>query len=242
MTTPGRREEGARDAHGGIAGRAELAAERELAARLDDGLATLGLALPADARGKLLQYVALLARWNRTYNLTAIREPERMVTHHLLDCLAVLPALDRMAGGRALAVLDVGSGGGLPGIPIAIARPGWRVTMVEPVQKKGAFLTQAIAELGLANARAAAVRVEDLVAPAAFDVVISRAFSDLAAFAAAALRHVAHDGHLVAMKGVHPDAELAELPASVAVLSADALAVPHVEGARHLVVMRRRAP
>ena len=242
MTTPGRPEEGASAAAGGIASRPELPAGRELAARLDDGLGALGVTLPADARGKLLRYVALLARWNRTYNLTAIREPERMVTHHLLDCLAVLPALDRLAGGRALAVLDVGSGGGLPGIPIAIARPGWQVTMVEPVQKKGAFLTQAIAELGLANARAAVVRVEDLAAPVAFDVVISRAFSDLATFAAVALRHLARDGHLVAMKGVHPDAELAELPADVAVVSTDALAVPHVEGARHLVVMRRRTP
>jgi 16S rRNA (guanine527-N7)-methyltransferase len=109
------------------------------------------------------------------------------------------------------------------------------------VQKKGAFLTQAIAELGIANARAAVVRVEDLAATAAFDVVISRAFSDLASFAAAALRHVAHDGRLVAMKGVHPDAELAELPASVEVVATPALAVPFLEGARHLVVIRRRA-
>jgi 16S rRNA (guanine527-N7)-methyltransferase len=213
----------------------------ERAALFDRGLDALGLPLPVDARARLLAYVDLLARWNRTYNLTAIREPQRMVTHHLLDCLAALPTLDGLAGDRALTLLDVGSGGGLPGIPIAVARPRWQVTTVEPVQKKCAFITQAIAELGIANARAAVVRVEDFAAPAAFDVVISRAFSDLASFAAAALRHVAHDGYLVAMKGVHPDAELAELPASVEVVAAHALAVPFVEGARHLVVMRRRA-
>jgi 16S rRNA (guanine527-N7)-methyltransferase len=212
-------------------------------ADLDDGLAALaksGVDLPAALAPKLDAYLALLAKWNRTYNLTAIRERERMVTHHLLDCLAVLPELDRLAGARQPAVLDVGSGGGLPGIPIAVARPGWRVTMVEPVQKKGAFLVQAIAELGLGNARAAVVRVEDLHAAAPFDIVVSRAFSDLASFAAAALPHMAHEGRLVAMKGVHPDAELAELPATVEVVAAPALDVPFVDGARHLVVMRRR--
>jgi 16S rRNA (guanine527-N7)-methyltransferase len=213
---------------------------RELAALLDRGLRALGLPLPDDAREKLLRYVALLARWNRTYNLTAIREPARMVTHHLLDCLAALPVLDRLAAGRALAVLDVGSGAGLPGIPLAIARPQWQVTMVEPVQKKGAFLVQAIAELGLANARAAVARVEELAAPAPFDVAISRAFADLAAFVQAAMPRVARDGRLVAMKGVHPDAELAELPATVEVEDAPALAVPFLDGARHLVIMRRR--
>jgi len=114
------------------------------------------------------------------------------------------------------------------------------VTMVEPVHKKGAFLTQAIAELGIANARVAVVRVEDLHATAPFDIVVSRAFSDLASFAAAALPHMAREGRLVAMKGVHPDAELAELPATVEVVAAPALDVPFVDGARHLVVMRRR--
>jgi len=220
---------------------AVVADERDLPALLDRGLEGLGLPLPSAARQQLLRYVALLARWNRTYNLTAIREPERMVTHHLLDSLAVVPALDRVAAGRsALSVLDVGSGGGLPGIPIAVARPEWRVTMVDPVQKKGAFLVQAIAELGLGHARAATVRAEDLPTTAPFDIVISRAFADLAAFAQAALRHVARDGRLVAMKGVHPDAELAELPPSVDVEETLVLAVPFVEGARHLVVMRHR--
>jgi len=220
---------------------AVVADEHDLPALLDRGLEGLGLPLPPAARQQLLRYVALLARWNRTYNLTAIREPERMVTHHLLDSLAAVPALDRVAAGRAaLAVLDVGSGGGLPGIPIAVARPEWCVTMVDPVQKKGAFLVQAIAELGLGNARAAIVRVEELSSPVPFDIVISRAFADLAAFVQAALPQVARDGRLVAMKGVHPDAELAELPPSVEVEEILVLAVPFLEGARHLVVMRRR--
>lgn len=220
---------------------AAVADEHDLAALLDRGLEGLGLPLPPAARQQLLRYVALLARWNRTYNLTAIREPERMVTHHVLDSLAVVPALDRVAAGRATcSVLDVGSGGGLPGIPIAVARPEWRVTLADPVQKKGAFLVQAIAELGLGNAQAAIVRVEELSAPAPFDIAISRAFADLSAFVEAALCHVARDGRLVAMKGVHPDAELAELPPAVEVEETLVLAVPFVEGARHLVVMRRR--
>jgi len=215
--------------------------DRDLAEVLAAGLQALGLSLSAAVQRALLDYLALLARWNRTYNLTAIREPGRMVTHHLLDSLAALPALDRLAAGRrTVSLLDVGSGGGLPGIPIAIARPDWRVTLVEPVQKKGAFLVQAIAELGLGNVHAAIARVEDLATPAPFDIVISRAFADLAAFVHAALRHAARDGRLVAMKGVHPDAELAELPADIEVEACPALAVPFVEGARHLVVMRRR--
>jgi 16S rRNA (guanine527-N7)-methyltransferase len=216
--------------------------DADLAGTLGSGLDRLGLQLPQVAHRKLLDYLALLGRWNRTYNLTAIREPRRMVTHHLLDSLAVLPALDLLAGARtAPRLLDVGSGGGLPGIPIAIARPAWRVTLVEPVQKKGAFLVQAIAELGLANADAAIVRVEDLATDAPFDIVISRAFSNLADFAHAARRQVTGNGRLVAMKGAHPDAELARLPAEVAVDAVAALAVPFIEGARHLVVMRRRS-
>lgn len=213
---------------------------RELAATLDAGLARLRVSLPAPAREALLAHLALLARWNRTYNLTAIREPARMVTHHLLDCLAVLPALDRLCGGRIpFRVLDVGSGGGLPGIPIAIARPDWRVTLVEASQKKGAFLAQAIAELRLGNAEVAIARVEDLRPAPLYDIAISRAFADLAAFAAAVLPHLAEGGSIVAMKGVHPDAELVEVPPQVRVAETLALDVPFVEGARHLVVMQR---
>lgn len=211
----------------------------ELGASLDHGLNALRLVLPPGAREALLAYVALLGKWNRVYNLTAVREPAKMVTHHLLDSLAVLPMLDEMTlGGSAVRVLDVGSGAGLPGVPIAIARPQWHVAMAEPVHKKGAFLTQAIAELRLSNTEAVIARVEDYRPAGPFTIVISRAFADLAAFAHASARHVAPGGFLVAMKGVHPDEELIELPASFVVQGSRKLDVPGVEGARHVVVMQ----
>jgi 16S rRNA (guanine527-N7)-methyltransferase len=209
--------------------------EQAEAADLDRGIDGLGLALDGAQRERLLAYVALLAKWNRTYNLTAIREPARMVTHHLLDSLAVLPHLQRTSA----RVLDVGSGGGLPGIPLAIACPDWRVSLVDPNHKKAAFLTQATIELGLRNASAHAQRVEDFTSEAPFDLVISRAFADLAAFAAAASRHLAPDGLLVAMKGVHPSAEIEELPSNITVVAAPSITVPGLDAARHLVIMRR---
>jgi len=215
------------------------AAETREAAALESGAARLGVALPEGALAKLEAYLALLAKWNRTYNLTAIREPERMVTHHALDSLAVVPRLPQRKG---IAVLDVGSGGGLPGIPIAIARPDARVVLVDSASKKAAFLAQAAIELPLANVEAVAARVEDYAPGRRFDVVISRAFSDLATFARLASPHLAAGGVMLAMKGVHPDEELAELPASVEVVAAHRLDVPGLEGARHLIVMRLREP
>jgi len=206
-------------------------AEDKLAA----GVRALGVVLPDGARAKLDAYVALLAKWNRTYNLTAIREPERMVTHHLLDALAVLPHLPPRA---QLRVLDVGAGGGVPGIPLAIARPQWTVALVDSSHKKATFLTQAAAELRLSNVTAAATRVEDYAPAAPFDVVISRAFADLRTFAETSARHLAHDGLLVAMKGVHPDEEIAELPEDIFVIAAPRLDVPGLDAARHLIVMR----
>ncbi|MFO1414741.1 MAG: 16S rRNA (guanine(527)-N(7))-methyltransferase RsmG [Burkholderiales bacterium] len=213
----------------------ELALPPRLADDLAQGLAALHVDLTAQQRQQLLAFVALLAKWNRTYNLTAIREPERMVTHHLLDALAVLPHLPQRAG---LRVLDVGAGGGIPGIPLAIARPDWHVTLVDAVHKKVAFIQQAAIELGLHNVRAEAVRVEALGREAPFDVVISRAFADIATFAATSARHVAPDGLLVAMKGVHPHEELAEVPATLRVVATHALVVPGLDAARHLVVMQ----
>jgi 16S rRNA (guanine527-N7)-methyltransferase len=208
---------------------------------LDAGLEALALRLPEDARGRLVAYVALLAKWNATYNLTAIREPERMLTHHILDSLAVLPALDAQVAGVAdVHVLDVGSGAGLPGLPIAIARPAWQVTMLEPVQKKAAFVTQAIAELRIPNAKILARRVEDYEARSPAHIAISRAFADLASFAQSSARHVADAGVLVAMKGVHPDEELRELPPAFEVRAEVALDVPGVDAARHLIVVQRR--
>jgi 16S rRNA (guanine527-N7)-methyltransferase len=199
------------------------------------GVAALGLALDATQRAKLIAYLALLSKWNKTYNLTAIREPQRMVTHHLLDALAVVPHLPATPG---LRILDVGSGGGVPGIPLAIARPDAFVVMIDSNHKKAAFLVQAAIELGLANVESHAVRAEDLVPARPFDIVISRAFSDLAAFATVAAPHLAPHGRMFAMKGVHPDEELASLPQQFVVLAKPALAVPGLDATRHLVIMQ----
>lgn len=201
--------------------------------QLGTGLAELGLQLSVQTQGRLLQYIALLTKWNRIHNLTAIREPSRLVSHHLLDSLAVLPHLH----GASLA--DVGSGAGLPGIPLAIVQPQWRVALLDSNHKKGAFLQQAINELPLPNAEAIVARVEDYAPSAPFDIVISRAFSDLATFVETSARHLAPGGRLIAMKGVFPDEELALLPASIRVVGAPALAVPGLDAERHLIVMAR---
>ncbi|MGH8713959.1 MAG: 16S rRNA (guanine(527)-N(7))-methyltransferase RsmG [Casimicrobiaceae bacterium] len=211
-----------------------------LAALLADGVAALGLAarIDADAQAKLLDYVALLDKWNRTHNLTAIRDPERMITHHLLDSLAVLPHLP--AHGR-LRVIDVGSGGGLPGIPLAIARPDWQLALLDSNFKKAAFLRQAAIELPLPNAEVVAARVEHYVPSALFDVAISRAFSDLAVFADAGRTLVAPGGRLMAMKGVYPHEELAQLPRGIGVTATPSLRIPGLDAERHLVIMQRAA-
>ncbi|MEO8346483.1 MAG: 16S rRNA (guanine(527)-N(7))-methyltransferase RsmG [Betaproteobacteria bacterium] len=198
-------------------------------------MAALGLAMSVAQREILAAYLALLAKWNKTYNLTAIRDPQRMVTHHLLDALAVVPHLPTIAGVR---ILDVGSGGGVPGIPLAIARPDAHVVLVDSNHKKAAFLMQAAIELGLANVETHAVRIEDYAPTAPFDIVISRAFSDLAAFATASARHLAPDGRMFAMKGVHPDEELAALPAQFAMQGAHVLDVPGLGATRHLVIIQ----
>jgi 16S rRNA (guanine527-N7)-methyltransferase len=212
-----------------------------IAIDIDSGLAQLDALgdarLPRGARDKLVAYLDLLAKWNRTYNLTAIREPERMVTHHVLDSLAVLPHLREQNGSTGLSLLDVGSGGGLPAMPLAIARPAWRVVALDSSHKKGAFLQQAVIELALPNVEAVVARVEDYRPAAPFDVVISRAFSDLATFAESSARHLASRGSLVAMKGVRPDEEIAHLPSTFRVIAMPALNVPGIEAARHLVVM-----
>ena len=209
---------------------------------LDEGLSRLGTgtaSLPCGARDRLVAYLDLLAKWNRTYNLTAIREPERMVTHHVLDALAVLPHLPDEARRPGLCLLDVGSGGGVPAIPLAIARPSWRVVALDSNHKKGAFLQQAVIELRLSNVDVAIARVEDYLPPTPFDVVISRAFSDLATFVEAGARHLAERGQLVAMKGIYPDEEIAQLPPDFRVVAAPGLKVPGLDAQRHLIVMER---
>jgi 16S rRNA (guanine527-N7)-methyltransferase len=193
--------------------------------------------LSAEARSTLSAYLDLLGKWNRVYNLTAIRERDRMETLHVEDALAVLPFLPDKPG---LRLLDVGSGGGVPGIPIAIARPSWHVVLVEANGKKAAFLQQAIIELGLSNVTSRAVRIEAFGETDRFDVVIARAFSDLGTFARVAREHVAPGGLIVAMKGPLPREEMAALPQDVAVTATPALDVAGVDAARHLVIMQTK--
>ncbi|MBK7135666.1 MAG: 16S rRNA (guanine(527)-N(7))-methyltransferase RsmG [Rhodocyclales bacterium] len=204
------------------------------AEQLSRGLVALGLDLPPSAQGKLLAFAALLGKWNKVYNLTALRDAEQVVSHHLLDSLAVLPHL-----GKAKRLADIGSGGGLPGIPLAIARPDLQVALVESNQKKSAFEQQAKIELGLANVSAHCERVEAWQPEEKCDVVVSRAFSDLAEFVRLSGHLLAEGGALLAMKGVHPYEEIAQLPAGWRVAEVIPLQVPGVEGARHLVRVER---
>ncbi len=175
-------------------------------AQLTAGVAALGLALPDGAEARLLAYLALLDKWNRVYNLTAVRDAERMVSHHLLDSLAAVPYF------KGEAVLDVGSGGGLPGIPLAIARPELQVTLIDSIAKKTAFLLQAKAELGLGNVSVVTSRVEDFRPEAQFDVITSRAFSDLKEFVTLTRHLLKPGGRWLAMKGLMPHEEIATLP------------------------------
>ena len=207
-----------------------------LAAQLAAGIEVLELALPHETQTRLLQYLALIRKWNQVHNLTAVREPEAMLVRHLLDSLAILP---HVAGPR---IADVGSGAGLPGIPLALARPEWRVTLVETNHKKTAFLQQARIELDLKNVEVMTERVENFHPADGFDVVISRAFSDLADFAGLAGHLCAPGnggGRLVAMKGVYPHEELAQLPAQFMVEKILPVTVPGLEAERHLVLIKQ---
>ena len=202
-------------------------------AALDRGLGELALDLPAGVRERLLDYMALLLKWNRTYNLTAIRDPLSMVAHHLLDSLVVVPHLPLAAGRARLA--DAGSGGGLPGIPLAIARPDWQVVLAEANQKKAAFLRQASIELGLSNAEVHEGRVEAWRPQPLFDVVISRAFAALDDFVAACRHLLAPAGVLAAMTGAAP----AVLDKRCKLI---ALRVPLLDAQRHLVLCPASSP
>ena len=199
------------------------------------GVHALGLDLEPDGDVKLLAYVALLTKWNRTYNLTAIRDPMQMVTHHVLDSLAVVPYLPKEA---SLRLIDIGSGAGLPGIPIAVACPVWRVALLDSNRKKSAFLRQAVAELPLDNVEVVAQRAEDYHPEPRFDVAISRAYSDLSQFAKHAQQLTRGGGRWIAMKGTYPARELAELPADVRTLEVRKLDIPGLAGERHFVTMR----
>jgi len=202
---------------------------------LTQGLVELRLDLPADARERLMRYVALLEKWNKVYNLTAVQGAQRIVTHHLLDSLAVLPHVN------ANSALDLGSGAGLPGIPVAIARPQMMVTLLDANQKKAAFLRQAVIELALPNVQVVCERVESWTPPTRFDLVISRAFSDLRKFLAVAGRLCAPHGVVAAMRGACSEEELGALPAGFKLKRVIPLNVPGLKALRHLVLLEPAA-
>jgi 16S rRNA (guanine527-N7)-methyltransferase len=204
---------------------------------LNEGIEQLGIAVTAAQRQKLLDYVALLGKWNAVYNLTAIRDPRQMLIQHILDSLAIIPFLTRRTGPQS--ALDVGSGGGLPGIVMAIVLPEWQVTLNDIVHKKTAFQSQAKLQLGLANLSVVTGRVENLhpgvEVPGLFDVIVSRAFAELSDFVTLARHLVAGDGRIWAMKGIRPDAEIARLPADAKVCCIERLRVPMLDAERHLI-------
>ena len=206
---------------------------------VDPICAELGLT-PTEAQAAALsRYLDLLQRWNATYNLTAVRDRAGMLTQHLADCLALVPALQRHAGvGR---LLDVGSGGGLPGVVIATLLSGWDVTCVDAVGKKMAFVRQVAGTLALPNLHAVHSRIENLKAPP-FDVVTSRAFASLAEFIALTRPHLAPGGAWLAMKGRVPDDEIRALPPDIDVFHVEPLRVPGLHAQRCLVWMQPRRP
>ncbi len=209
------------------------------AAELEGLGAGLGLALNATQIAGLQRYLDLLERWNGAYNLTAVRERAGMITQHLVDCLAIVPALRRhVAGGR---LLDVGSGAGLPGVVIAALLPAMDVTCVDAVGKKAAFVRQVAGALPLANLHAVHARIEELHAPS-FQVITSRAFASLAVFTALTRTHLAPGGVWLAMKGRVPDDEIAALPDGVEVFHVEPLAVPGLAAQRCLVWLRDKRP
>lgn len=211
---------------------------------LEAGLEALGLALSPQQVDDLLRYQGLLAKWNHVYNLTAVRSPQDMVTHHLLDSLAVVPALQRHAVGRPLRVLDVGSGGGLPGVVLAVACPALKVDCVDTVAKKASFVQQVAASLSLPRLRGLHARVERLGTSGqggGYDVVTSRAFASLLDFTSWSRAALKPGGVWMAMKGRHPTEELAALPADVEVFHVEPLKVPGLDAERCVVWMRLRS-
>ncbi len=222
-------------------------------ARLAQALSALGLTLPPSREPMLLAHLALLARWNATHNLTAVRDPAEMLVQHCFDCLAIVPPLrdaarmgrDHLADGAV--VLDVGSGGALPGAVLAICAPGVQVHCVDAVAKKAAFIRQLRAELGLANLHAHHARLtaegergQPVIAVPPVTLAVSRAFGSLADFIRLSLPLMADTGVWVAMKGLMPDDELRELPQGVNVSAAITLAVPQMHARRHLLLLERR--
>jgi 16S rRNA (guanine527-N7)-methyltransferase len=203
---------------------------------LDRGLAGLPLVLPPATQGLLLRYVDELARWNTAYNLTAVRDVRGMIVRHLLDSLALLPLLRAVPRYPQLRLLDVGSGAGLPGIPLALAEPQLAVTVLDSNGKKARFLRHVQRTLGVGNVEVAEARVEDWQGDAGFDVIVSRAFASLAEFFELTRHLLAPGGQWFAMKGKLEDAERTAVPASVQIREIHRLQVPGLDEARHAVI------
>ena len=203
---------------------------------LKSGAAALDLALTDAQFDQLLAYLALIQKWNKVYNLTAVRDPQEMLTHHLLDSLTAIAPLVRHTRGKAAKVLDVGSGGGLPGIVLAICRPELDVSCVDTVGKKAAFIQQVAATLKLPNLRGVHARVETLTGP--FDVICCRAFASLSDFVNWSRGALAEQGVWMAMKGKHPQVEIDGLSSDVKVFHVEPLTVPGLDVERCMVWLR----
>ena len=209
-----------------------------LESKLSAGIAGLGLAIDMTTQRRLLDYLALIHKWNKVHNLTAIRDPEEMVTLHLLDSLSILPYLPhpQASGVNSEHLLDVGSGAGLPGIVIALTRPDLRVTTLDSVGKKASFMRQAKAELKIDNLQVVGGRVEDFSPQQPFDVIVSRAFSEMGLFVRLTRHLLKPGGHWLAMKGVYPQDELAKLDGLAHQVVE--LKVPGLAAQRHLVFLK----
>jgi 16S rRNA (guanine527-N7)-methyltransferase len=205
-----------------------------LAQVLAEGIAEMRLDVSPAQQGQLMDYLGLMFKWNAVYNLTSLRDPMQMVTHHLLDSLAAAPAF-----ADAKNVLDVGSGGGLPGIVLAIVRPDVKISMIDTVHKKTAFLTQVKAELNLTNVTVYTARVEQLQVSDKFDVITSRAFADLSDFVNWSSHLLAEGGRYIALKGVAPKEEQQRVPSEWTVTKVEPLQVPRLGAERHLVFIER---
>jgi len=208
-------------------------------ASLATGASRLGLTLSDTQLSQLTEYLRLIQKWGKVYNLTALKSPSEIVTHHLLDSLAIIGPLTRQTEGRATSLLDVGAGAGLPGVVVAICAPQIRVDCVDTVAKKAAFIQQSAAALRLPNLRGVHARVENLAGP--YDVVCSRAFASLADFVAWSAQALAPQGVWLAMKGKRPDPEIAALPAQAQVFHVEQLEIPDLAAERCIVWMRRAA-
>jgi 16S rRNA (guanine527-N7)-methyltransferase len=210
----------------------------DLDTHLRAGAQELGLELTEGQLGQLLSYLDLIGKWNKVYNLTAVRDPAEMLTHHLLDSLAVVGPLRRQIGGKPASLLDVGSGAGLPGVVIAICCPDIQVDCVDAVAKKAAFIQQCALQLKLPNLRGVHARVETLSQP--YDVISSRAFASLADFVAWSSEALKSDGIWLAMKGKKPDDEIAALPPQAEVFHVEQLGVPGLDAERCIVWLKKR--